>query len=367
MTSAEKSVIPEFTEKLELEGVLSHFELTGKTYKNINSESELSFMGLKTSSGVQTASLKSIHGLSTWYMEEAEELNDDGTEETECTFDKIDNSIRTKGVDLRTILTWNPSNEDSFIYKRFFKDRGIDITFNGVHEDTLYIYTTYKDNIDNLHKSFIDKAEKTKEVNLPRYNHIYKGIPIKENALALWKLNTMIAPYRVREAPELKRIVVAVDPSVTNTGRQDECGIVAAGEGFDGHYYVIRDMSDLLTTKEWALTVVGLYHELKADKVIAEVNQGGALVTESMNNVDPSIFIKTIVAKRSKILRAEPVSLLYEEGRVHHVGTFQEMEQEMCNYTGDPKEKSPNRLDAVVYALADLSRKGGPELSISFI
>ena len=219
MTSAEKSVIPEFTEKLEVQNIEADFELTGRTYLNKKSKTELYFMGLKTSSGIQTASLKSIHGLSTWYLEEAEEIVDDGTEETECTFDKIDNSIRKKGVDLRTILTWNPSNEDSFVYQRFFKSRGVDITFNGVIDDTLYIYTTYKDNLENLHPSFIKKAEETKIANPPRYEHIYMGLPIKENALALWKMTTMISPYRVDEYPmEMKRLVVAIDPSGSSKG-----------------------------------------------------------------------------------------------------------------------------------------------------
>ena len=252
MTSAEKSVIPEFTEKIEMENVEAHFELTGRTYKNTTSGSELYFMGLKISSGVQTASLKSIHGLSTWYMEEAEELIDDGTDETECTFDKIDNSIRTKGVDLRTILTWNPSTEESFIYQRFFKDAGVDITFNGVKDGVLYIYTTYLDNAANLHPSFLEKADKIKKINPPRYKHIYEGIPTKANKNALWQQLTMISPYRVHPAdcPEMRRVVVAVDPSVSSTGKQDECGIVAAGEGHNGEYYLLRDASAIMTPLE---------------------------------------------------------------------------------------------------------------------
>ena len=367
MTSAEKSVIPEFTEKITLEGLDSHFELTGRTYVNLKSESELYFMGLKTSSGVQTASLKSIHGLSTWYMEEAEELVDDGTEDTECTFDKIDNSIRTKGVDLRTILTWNPSSEDSFIYKRFFAERGIDITHNGLVGDTLYIYTTYRDNEANLHPSFVDKALKVKEMNPERYDHIYNGIPVKENKYALWKKGTMISPYRKQEAPpEFEKIIVAVDPNVTSTGKQDEAGIIVGAKGFDGHYYVLRDDSGLMSPKEWALQAVGSYHDFQANGITAEVNQGGDLVEMTIQTVDPNVPVNKVHASRGKLLRAEPVASLYENGLVHHVGQFPELEHEMCSYTGKGSEDSPNRLDALVWLLTELAFPQHEGLSIGW-
>lgn len=355
MASAEKSIIPEFTEKIELEGLGPDFQLTGKTYRNLTTDAELYFMGLKTSSGVQTASLKSIHGLSTWCMEEAEELIDDGTDESECTFDKIDNSIRVKGLDLRTILMWNPSTEDSFVYKRFFKDRGVDITHNGVVDDTLYIFTTYEDNARNLHPSFLKKAEQTRRANPARFDHIYGGIPIKENALALWKQSTMISPYRVAERPaELKRVVVAVDPSVTSSGNQDECGIMVCAEDFKGHYYVFEDLSERVSPIDWAKISVGAYVDNQADCLVAEVNQGGDLVELNVNTVDSTIPVKKVTATRGKILRAEPISSLYQQGRVHHVGRFPELELEMTSYTGDKKDKSPNRLDALVWGLTEL-------------
>jgi len=366
MTSAEKSIIPEFTGKIEAEGLEGHFSLNGRTYTNSTSDSQLYFMGLKTSSGVQTASLKSIEGLTTWSMEEAEELVEDGTDTEANTFDKIDDSIRKKDAELRTILTWNPSNEDSFIFQRFFKDMGVDITFNGVVDDVLYIYTTYEDNLDNLHPSFIKKAERLKEVNPPRYNHIYKGLPIKENDLALWKSSTMIAPYRVREAPLLKRIVVGVDPSVSDTGKQDECGILVAGIAHDNQIYILRDASAVMSPSNWAKTAVGMYKEYEADRITAEVNNGGKLIEDIMKNVDDSIPVTQVRASRGKITRAEPVSALYEQGRVHHVGVFKELEFEMSNYTGEKGQVSPNRLDALVWALFDLAIEKKVEASVDF-
>jgi PBSX family phage terminase large subunit len=355
MNSAEKSVIPEFEEKLILQDVEQDFQLTGKTYKNLKSKSELYFMGLKTSSGVQTASLKSINGLTTWSMEEAEELVDDGNDVEACTFDKIDDSIRQKGLDLRTILTWNPSDEDSFVYKRFFKSRGVDIKFNGLIGDTLYIYTTYEDNLDNLHPSFIKKAEEIRLTNPARHDHIYKGIPRKENAFALWRMMTMISPHRVQDLPDFKRVIVAVDPSVEDTGRQDECGIVVVAEDFHGHYYLLKDLSELLGPEEWAATAVGAYNDFACDNIIAEKNQGGQLVTINIRVCKKNVPVKLVHASKGKLARAEPVASLYSAGRVHHVGNFAELEDELCTYTGNPKGKSPNRLDAIVWGLTELA------------
>jgi hypothetical protein len=364
MTSAKHSVIPEFAGKLELSkspftggSMADDFQLLESTYTNVRSKSELRFTGLKTSSGIQTANLKSIEGLTTWLMEEAEELIDDGTETEACTFDKIDDSIRAKGRKLRTVLTWNPTNEESFVYKRFFRDAGVDITFNGVKNGVLYIYTTYLDNLENLNESFIEKAQRVKEVNPHRYAHIYLGVPIKENELALWKRSTMIDPFRVDVAPDLKRIVIGVDPSVSSTGTQDECGIGAAGIGFDGQYYILKDSSGLFTPAEWGRVVVGEYKNFKADRVIAEVNQGGDLVEMNIHNVDKSVPVKKVRATRGKLLRAEPISALYEEGKVHHVGHFPELECEMTSYTGTGD--SPNRLDWLVWALTELSQNNG--------
>jgi phage terminase large subunit-like protein len=374
MVSAKKSVIPEFTGKLSLTespcggGTMENdFELLENTYTNKRSQSSIQFTGLKTSSGNQTANLKSIEGLTCWALDEGEELIDDGTDTEANTFDRIDDSIRLKGADLRTILTWNPSNEDSFLYRRFFKERGVEITHNGIIDDVLYIHTTYKDNLENLNEDFVIKALKTKEKRPDRYDHIYGGIPTKNNALALWNSLTMIDPYRISELPEFKRIVVAVDPSVTNTGEQDECGIVVSGEMFNGQYVVIADHSGLMTTGEWSKVAVGCYHKYKADCIVAETNQGGNLVTDTMRNIDANVPIHTVHAKRGKMLRAEPVSCLYEDSRVHHYNIFPELEQEMCSYTGDPKEKSPNRLDALVYSLAELTGEKPVELSIDFI
>jgi predicted phage terminase large subunit-like protein len=367
MVSAEKSVIPEFRSKIEAENLEKYFSLNGRTYTNTKSKSELFFIGLKTSSGIQTAALKSIEGLTTWSMEEGEELIDDGTDTEECTWDKLDNSIRKKGIQLRSITAWNPSNEESFVFKRFFADRGVDITTNAIIGDTLYIYTTYLDNIANLNDSFIAKAEQTKATNKERHDHIYLGLPTKSNPNALWKKDTMISPFRVHESPAMQRIVVGVDPSVgAGTGKGDECGIVIAGRGYDGHYYVLEDASAMMSPRDWGRMVAGKYNDHKADRIIAELNNGGQMVVDTIRHSNECLPVKVVHATRGKLIRAEPIAALYEEGKVHHVGMFSEMEQELTTYTGKASDRSPNRMDALVWALTELST-GSQGVDISFV
>jgi phage terminase large subunit len=169
MTSAHLSIIPEFQEKLELLNITSLFDVSRNEIKNKQSNSLIIFRGLKTSSGDQTANLKSLQGVSCWVLDEAEELLD------ESTFDKINLSIRTKGVHNRIILILNPATKEHWIYKKFFESKGVEAGFNGVVGDTTYIHTTYLDNIENLDESFLDEVERIKETNPNKYNHVILG------------------------------------------------------------------------------------------------------------------------------------------------------------------------------------------------
>lgn len=169
MTSAELSIIPEFQEKLDLMQVGSNFEVRKKEIVNLATGTEIIFRGIKTSSGDQTANLKSLQGVTTWILDEAEELTDENT------FDKINFSIRQKGKQNRVILILNPSTKEHWIYRRFFEEAGVQPGFNGVKGNTTYIHTSYLDNIDNLDKSFIDEAESIKIHNPAKYNHVLMG------------------------------------------------------------------------------------------------------------------------------------------------------------------------------------------------
>lgn len=196
---------------------------------------------------------------------------------------------------------------------------------------------------------------------------------------ALWKRATMINPYRhVHCNPEeLDRIVIAVDPAVTSAESSDETGIVVAGVKYggrnaDNHYYVLDDYSMRGTPNEWAERLVELYYGYEADRIVAEVNNGGDMIEALIRDKDKSVAFQAVRATRGKILRAEPIAALYERGIVHHVGEFPILEDQMCNYTGGVAEKSPDRLDALVWALTQLSGNnsghigGGADLALTY-
>ena len=169
MTSAHLSIIPEFQEKINLLDLGGCFEANRSEITNKTSGSQIIFRGIKTSSGDQTANLKSLQGVTTWILDEAEELTD------ESTFDKINLSIRQKGVKNRVILILNPATKEHWIYKRFFEKAGVKEGFSGVKDNTTYIHTTYLDNIDNLDDSFLNEIYYIKENNPKKYNHVVEG------------------------------------------------------------------------------------------------------------------------------------------------------------------------------------------------
>jgi len=156
LTSAYISIIPEFIDKLEQFGSIADFHITKDEILNKKTGSKIIFRGIKTSSGDQTANLKSLQGITTWVVDEAEELVD------EQKFDTIDLSVRQQGKPNRIILILNPTTKEHFIYRRFFEDRGVQEGSNTTKENTTYIHTTYQDNIDNLSKSYIDQIEQMK-------------------------------------------------------------------------------------------------------------------------------------------------------------------------------------------------------------
>src|SRR5580704_2697908 len=170
---------------------------------------------------------------------------------------------------------------------------------------------------------------------------------------ALWS-GKLIEDTRVKTAPEMVRVVVAIDPAVTSGENADETGIVVAGRGADGHAYVFRDLSCRLTSDGWAKRAVEAYREHKADRIVAEVNNGGDLVEAVIRTVDRYVPHKKLHASRGKVVRAEPVSALYEQKKVHHVGVFAELETQMCSFVPDNHEGSPDRVDALVWALTEL-------------
>ena len=169
MTSAHISIIPEFTEKIDMYEVNESFYVTKAEIINLRTNSSILFRGIQASSGNQTAKLKSLQGVTCWVLDEAEEQQDENE------FDTIDLSFRKKGKNTRIILMLNPATKEHWIYKRFFESKGVTEGFNGVIGDTCYIHTTYLDNIQNLEESFLNRVDEMRVSNPEKYNHIMLG------------------------------------------------------------------------------------------------------------------------------------------------------------------------------------------------
>lgn len=192
------------------------------------------------------------------------------------------------------------------------------------------------------------------------------GELVEDREDALWS-REMIECAVVEVRPELCRIVVAVDPPASSRKTSDACGIVAAGLDANGHAVVIADETvRAARPQDWANAAVGLFHRLGADCLVAEVNQGGDMVTAVIRTVDPAVPVKAVRASRGKWIRAEPVAALYQQGRVRHAGRFAELEDEMCDFgpNGLSNGRSPDRVDALVWAINELmpGRNGAPRI-----
>src|SRR4051794_17814515 len=174
---------------------------------------------------------------------------------------------------------------------------------------------------------------------------------------ALWT-HALIDAARVTDAPDLARIVVAIDPAVSSHEGADETGIVVAGSDRDGHGYVLADASGRYAPAEWARAAIAAYREHGADRIVAEVNNGGEMVEATLRVIDPSVPFTAVHASRGKVARAEPVAALYEQGRVHHLGALPLLEDQMCAFTASFDRNaagySPDRVDALVWALTEL-------------
>jgi len=193
------------------------------------------------------------------------------------------------------------------------------------------------------------------------------GEILDDNPDALWQRGK-IDELRVKQHPSLSRVVVAIDPQATDNPESSETGIIVAGIAYVGeeiHGYVLADLTTKGTPDKWATAGVTGYYHYKADRIVGEVNNGGDMVEHTIRTVDRNVSFKKVHASRGKYTRAEPVSALYEQGRIHHVGFFPELEDQMCEWV--PGDKSPDRLDALVWAITDLMLEPKPRLGFDFV
>jgi phage terminase large subunit-like protein len=207
--------------------------------------------------------------------------------------------------------------------------------------------STYENRV-NLAGSFLDKIVTKYEGTRLGRQELNAEI-LEDNPGALWKRDEL-DKHRLLKAPDLVRVVVAIDPSATAEG--DEAGIIVAGVADDGQGYVLDDLSLQASPHVWASAAVVGYGKHKADRIVAETNNGGEMVELTLRTVDPSIPYTAVHASRGKQTRAEPVAALYEQGKVHHLGAYPQLEDELCEWV--PGMPSPNRMDALVWALTDL-------------
>jgi phage terminase large subunit-like protein len=272
----------------------------------------------------------------------------------DAAFDMLQFGLRL-GAQPRQLITTTP--RPIALIKRLVADPRTAVTRAGT-----------KANASNLSPAFLDAViGRYAGTRLGRQE--IDGEIIEERSDALWT-RAMIEAARVDVAPELMRIVVGIDPPASAREGADACGIVAAGRAQDGCVYVLADVSAQgLSPDAWAMRAIALYRRLQADAIVAEVNQGGDMVGAVLRNVDAAVPVKTVHATRGKYVRAEPVAALYAQGRVKHVRPpMIELEDQLCDFSADGLSAggSPDRLDALVWAVTELTARGwaGPRIRV---
>lgn len=242
----------------------------------------------------------------------------------------------------------------------------------------VFTHPSLADNRANLEPRIVEEWERLYEgTRLERQE--LRGEVLEDVEGALWRWS-MIEDNRAEiglsEARNIidNRCVIAVDPAITAHDDSDETGIVAVQSAPVGsdfviaqdrnnaeHFLVLDDRSGIYTPDEWAAYAIGAYHDLRADRIVAEANQGGEMVKTVIHSIDPDVPVTLVWASKGKQPRAEPVAGLYEQGRVHHVAAFAELETEQTTWV--PGEKSPNHLDALVWGVTDLLEPGAQHRS----
>jgi len=230
------------------------------------------------------------------------------------------------------------------------------------------------DNAANLADTYLVAVKEQYEGTRLGRQELYAEV-LEEAEGALWTTETLdAAAIKHEDVPDLTRIVVALDPAVTSNAESDMTGIMVAGVDINGIAYVLGDYTDKLSPQGWAAKAIELYHQYEADRIVAEVNQGGDLVKTTIHNIDDNVSYKAVRASRGKYARAEPVSALYERGLVKHVtnppdgANLNELETQYRTWQPLGRIGSPDRLDAAVWALTELCLGGysKPKLTLAY-
>ena len=253
------------------------------------------------------------------------------------TWDQLMLGLRL-GLKPRAIVTTTPRPLD--LIEQMLKDPMVMVTRG----------STY-DNAANLSPVFLEQILKRYENSALGAQEIYGDI-LSHTQGALW--TRALFEYAQIPRDALKRVVIAVDPATSSHHASDETGIIVAGSGDNGLYYVLDDLSGVFTPHQWGEAVRSAYHRYRADRVVVEVNQGGEMIEYVIRQIDPTLNFKALHARKAKHIRAEPVAALYEQGKVKHVRSFRKLDDQLCHYVPVGPSKSPDRLDALVWAICEL-------------
>lgn len=262
------------------------------------------------------------------------------------------NDIEGDPIKQRFYIDLNPTTRNHWTYRVWID--GIDPEDDTPINVEQYAHEVINpfDNQANLSGDYLADLENLPERAKKRF---LRGEYVEDVEAALWQRRMI---KRVQKLPDLVRINVAVDPATTSEPGSDETGITVQGIDAAGNGYLLADDSGKYRPEEWARKAIAAYHFFNADRVVAEVNQGGDMVEAVLRSVDPNIPYKAVHATRGKVLRAEPVASLYERGKVFHAEVFPELEDQMCSFTSDFDRKaqgySPDRVDALVWGFTDL-------------
>ncbi len=258
-------------------------------------------------------------------------------------WDQLSFGFRVRSSQLQGLITTTPKPIE--IFKKLLANPSTVVTGGSSYENAANLS-------DEYFKSVIAPYEGTRLGRQEIDAEVLEDIPG-----ALWT-QSVIDATRIKLIDVrwdlIERIVVAIDPAVTSHEDSDETGIIVAGKTRSGHVIVLDDLSCRESPLGWAKIAIQAYRTRRADRIVAEVNNGGDMVGGTILGVDPSVAFRAVRASRGKAVRAEPVAALYEQGRVHHVGFFKDLETQMCAYVPGITEKSPDRMDALVWAVTEL-------------
>lgn len=347
-TNIQQTILPQFLQQVSCLNL--NFKIKKNSIQN-RFGYKLYFMGIQSSQLSSDSKLKSIPNLQNVLIEEASEISEDE-------FDKLNLSVRDLNSNPKIILTFNPSHQRHWIFQKFYKKRNIEYDFCGIKDHVLYIHTTYLDNIKNLDESFLQEAQSTKLYDPIKYARDFEGKWLNEIENPLLSKQLLDLALEKTEQNNFDKIVVSIDPAVSTNKNSDNTGLAVCAKK-NNHFYVLQVLEGKYTPLQWANKAKELYLKYNADYIVYENNQGGQMVESTLRTtLGNFVKINSVRATKNKVIRFQPVHALYQQQLIHHKGRFTDLEYQLLTYSGNVKDKSPNSVDAEVWAITSLNERG---------